>query len=108
MSLLLPEEEYQMKLFQWYLPTVQTWCPNLKFLRDWKYIDFQTDYFADFEKFKVDIYFANTGKIKIDLICSLLQLWTGRSYFTSLGKLCCEKQSKPSPFDKNSRNTHRI
>ena len=35
-------------------------------------IDFQTDNFADFEQFKVGIYFANIGQIKIDPICSLL------------------------------------
>ena len=48
-------------------------------------IDFQTDNFADFEQFKVGIYFANIGQIKIDPICSLLLLWTGHSYFTEFG-----------------------
>ena len=40
-------------------------------LRDWRYIDFQTGYFADFEQFKVDIYFANFGQVRIDSICFL-------------------------------------
>ena len=29
------------------------------------YIDFQTSHFADFEQFKVDIYFANFGQVKL-------------------------------------------
>ena len=50
-----------------------TCCPNLMFLASpWGYIDFQTGYFADFEQFKVDIYFANFGQVRIDSICSLL------------------------------------
>ena len=32
------------------------------------YIDFQTSHFADFEQFKVDIYLANFGPVKIDPI----------------------------------------
>ena len=44
------------------------------------YIDFQTSHFAEFEQFKVDIYFANFGQVKIDPIQYLL--WTGHNYFT--------------------------
>ena len=69
MSSLPPEEEYPMEPFQC-LPAVQIWCFQL--LCDWRYIDFQTGYFADFEQFKVDIYFANFGQVRIDPICSLL------------------------------------
>ena len=36
------------------------------------YRDFPTSHFADFEQFKVDIYFANFGQIKNDSVCSLL------------------------------------
>ena len=36
------------------------------------YIDFQTSHFADFEQFKVDIYFSNFGQVKIDPIQSFL------------------------------------
>ena len=55
---------------------------------------------ADLKQFKVDIYFANFGQVRIDPICFLYWIWTGPSYSTSLGKLCSEKQSKASPFDK--------
>ena len=75
-----------------------TGCSNLKFLSSlWlKYIDFQNGYFANFEQFKIDIYFANFGQVIIGHIFSLLLLWIGHSYFTCLGKLCGEKQSKAS------------
>ena len=33
---------------------------------------FQAGHFADIQQLKVDIYFANIGKIRIDPICSLL------------------------------------
>ena len=36
------------------------------------YIDFQTSHFADFEQFKVDIYFTNLGQVKIHRIWSFL------------------------------------
>ena len=49
------------------------------------YIDFQTSHFAEFEQFKVDIYFANFGQVKIDPIWSFLLLWTDHSYFTKFG-----------------------
>ena len=51
------------------------WCPNLMFLASpWLeiYIDFQTSHFADFEQFKVDIYFANFGQVKIHPLRSFL------------------------------------
>ena len=65
-----------------------TCCPNLMFpasLCDWRYIDFQTGYFADFEQFKVDIYFGNSGQVTIDPIVSFYWLWTGHSYFIGFG-----------------------
>ena len=34
--------------------------------------DFQTSHFADFEQFKVDIYFTNFGQVKIHPIWSFL------------------------------------
>ena len=37
-----------------------------------RYIDFQTIHFADFEQFKVDIYFMNFGQVKIHPIRSFL------------------------------------
>ena len=36
------------------------------------YTDFQTSHFADFELFKVDIYFANFAQVKIDPTWSFL------------------------------------
>ena len=36
------------------------------------YIDFQTSHFAEFEQFKVDIYFTNFGQVKIHSIQSFL------------------------------------
>ena len=36
----------------------------------WLEIDFQIGDFADFEQFKVDVYFANFGEVKTDPICS--------------------------------------
>ena len=98
-----PEAYYPMELFQWYLSGVQIWC--FKLLRDWRYIDFQTSHFADFEQVKVDIYFVNFGQVKIEPILSLLLSLDRSSYFTSLGKACRKKWFKPSPFDKNSRTT---
>ena len=35
-------------------------------------IDFQIGHPADFEQFKVDIYFTNIGQVKIDPIWSIL------------------------------------
>ena len=35
-------------------------------------IDFQTSHFADFEQFKVNIYFTNLGQVKIRPIWSFL------------------------------------
>ena len=46
------------------------------------YIDFQTSHFADFEQFKVDIYFANFGQVKIDPIRFFTTL---DCYFTEFG-----------------------
>ena len=64
----LPSEmEQPMKHFEWDLSAVQIWYFQL--LHDWRYIDFQTGHFADFEQFKVDIHFANFGQVKIDPIC---------------------------------------
>ena len=56
-------------------------------------IDFQTGYFADFEEFKVDIYFAKFGQVRIDP-CSLLLTLDRAVTLLNLDKLCCEKQSK--------------
>ena len=83
MSSLPPEKEYPMEPFQWCLIAVQIWCFQL--LRNWRYKDFQTGHFADFEQFKVDFHFANFGQVRIYAICFLLLLWTGRSYFTEFG-----------------------
>ena len=48
------------------LPAVQIWCFSL--LPDWRYVDFQIGCFADFEQFKVDVYFANFEQVKTDPI----------------------------------------
>ena len=55
-----------MEPFQWCLPAVQIWFFLL--LPDWSYIDFQIGHFADFEEFKVDVYYANFGQVKTDTI----------------------------------------
>ena len=44
-----PEVEYPMEPFKWGLPAAQL-------LNDWRYIDFQTGPFADFQQFG---HFAN-------------------------------------------------
>ena len=77
-------------------------------LRDWRYIDFQTGYFADFEQFKVDNFFANFGQVRIDYLFPFTDFGQVTVILPSLGKFCCKNHSKPSPFDKNSRTTHRI
>ena len=83
-------------------------CPNLIFLASpWLKIDFQTGYFAAFEQFKTDIYFANFWQVRIDSICSLLLTLVRSVILVSLGELCSKKQSKLCPSDKNSRTMHR-
>ena len=98
MTSLPPEAEY---------PMMFTCCPDLMFLPlpDWRYIDFQTGHFAAFERFKFDTHFAYFGKVKIDLIRSLLlALDRSQLYLLRLGKICREKQSESSPFDKKFKN----
>ena len=70
------------------------------------YINFQTDCFPNFEQFKTDSHFAYFQQIEIDHY-SLFLLTVGRSQFflLYLGKtLDCEKQPKPSPFNKKFKN----
>ena len=52
------------------------------------YIDFQTSHFADFEQFKVDIYIANFGQVKIDSIRSFLLTLDRSVILLSLDKTC--------------------
>ena len=84
-------------------------CPNLMFLAspwlEWRYINFQTRHFADFEQFKVDIYFTNFGKVKIHPIWSFLLTLDRSVILLSLGKTCHENRFKPSSLDKNSGTT---
>ena len=85
------------------------WCLNSIFLASlWLEINFQTGHFSDFEQFKAKIYFAKFGQVKIDPIWSVLLTLDRSVILLSLGKTCHEKQFKPSPFDKNSRTTHKI
>ena len=70
MTSLPPEAEYPMEHFQWCLSGSHIWCFWL--LRDWRYTDFQASDFADSEKFKADIYFANFGQVKFLPIWSFL------------------------------------
>ena len=91
MTSLLPEAEYPMELFQC-LTGVQIWCFQL--LCDWRYIDFQTGHFADFQQFKIDIHFANFSQVIIDPICDFLLLWTCHSYFTESGQDILGKTSQ--------------
>ena len=92
MTLLPSEAKYPTEPLQWCLPTVQIWCFWL--LLDWRYIDFQTDHFADFEHFKIDFHFANFGLVKIDPICSLLLTVDRSQLFTNLGKTYHKTQVK--------------
>ena len=105
MTSLPPEAEYPMEPFRWCLPAVQIWCFYL--LHAWRYIDFETGHFTDFEHFKVDIHFANFGQVKIDPICSFL-LTLNRLQLMNLGKTCHNKNPNPALLIRNSRTRHRI
>ena len=87
-----------------------TSCPNVMFVTSlWQKIyRFSNWLFCYFEQFRADIYFANFGQVRTDPIFSLLLTLDRSVILPSLGKLCWENQSKPSPFDKNSRIMHRI
>ena len=64
-----------------------TCCANFQLFCDWKYVDFQTGHYADFELFKVDIHFSKFEQVKIDPICSLLYAdFRHVSYFTEFGQ----------------------
>ena len=106
MTLLLPEEEYPMEPFLWYLPAVQIWCSFL--LLDWRYRDFKLVILLTLSSSKLIFILLILGKSKLSLFA--LFYYCGQAIVTllSLGKTCHEKQSKPSLFDKNSRTTHRI
>ena len=97
MTLLPPEAEYPMELFQWFLPNFSVTG------------DFQIVHFGDFEQFKVDIHLTNFWATEnwpySVLFMDFVQVTV---ILPSLGKTCREKQSKPSPFDKNSRTTFKI
>ena len=72
-----------MEPFEWGLPAVQILCFYI--LHDWRYIDFHTGHFADFEHFKIH-HFTKFKQVTVIL-------W-------SLSKeLGFQKQLKPSPFD---------
>ena len=47
-----------------------TYLMFLVSLHDWKYVDFQTGHFAEFEQFKVDI-LLTFGKSKVPLLVLL-------------------------------------
>ena len=80
------------------LPAADIWCFYL--LHDWRYINFQTDHFANFEQFKIDSHFANFGQVWIDPTRVVLLTLRMSVILMSLSKTGCEKQSKTSPFDK--------
>ena len=87
-----------------------TCCPNLIFLASkWLETEISNWSFCYFEKFKADIHLANFEQVKTVTICFFFTN-CGQVTVTllSLYKTCGGKQSKPSPFDKNSRTTHRI
>ena len=61
-------------------------------------IDISNWSFCYFEQFKADIHFANFGQVKtVPIFFSDYGQVTVT--LLSLGKTCCGKQSKPSPFD---------
>ena len=51
-----------------------TYCPNfdVSSFSVTGDIDFETGHFASFEQFKIDLYFANSGQVKIDPVRSFL------------------------------------
>ena len=51
-------------------------------------IDFQISHFANFEQFKVDIYFANIGKSKLILFGHFYYFGQVAVILLSLGKTC--------------------
>ena len=73
-----------------------------------EYIDFQICYFADFEQFKVDIYFPNFEQVKTDPVCALLLTLDRSQLFHWVWVRHHKKQFKASQFDKNSRTKHRV
>ena len=88
-----------MEPFQWCLPTFKIWC--FKLLCDWRYKDFQTGHFADFEQFKDDNYFVIFEQVKIDSIPSLLLTLDSSQFFTKFGQDMLQKT-------KNSRTMQNI
>ena len=88
-----------------------TCCPNLMILAslDWKCSDFQIDHFATVSSAKLIFIFLTLGKSKLILLIIFLYFGQVTVILLSLGNtLGHEKQSKPTPFDKKSRTTHRI
>ena len=84
MKLVPHEVGYPIEPFECGLPAVLMWCFLL--FHDWRYVDFQTGHFADFEQFKIDNHFANFRQDKTDPTC-LFSLTLGWSVILmSLGK----------------------
>ena len=61
-------------------------CPNLTFLASpWRYVDFQTGHFVDFDQF--DSHIAVFGQVKIYPTCPFVYcLRAGHSSFTEFGQ----------------------
>ena len=78
-----------------------TCCPNSIFVASpWleKY-SFQIGHFAHFEQFKVDIYFANFGQVRIDPICSLLlALYRSQLFYWVWVSYVAKNNPKPLPL----------
>ena len=102
-----PEAEYSMEPFRWCLPAVQIWCFEL--LHAWRYINFQTGHFGDFEQCKVDIHFANFEQVKIDPICSFLLTLNRLQLFCRVwARHATINNPNPLLLTKKSRTRHRI
>ena len=98
---------YPKEPFEWGLPAAQIWCFWL--LHDWRYRDFQTGNFANFEQFTIDSHFSDFGQVKIDPSWLYLLLWAGHSFIEFWARLLAAKNN-PNPLIliKKSRTTHRI
>ena len=92
------------------LSMMLTCCPNLMFLAfPWLEIQrFQIGHFASLRSSKLIFILLSLSKSKLPLFVPFYYCGQVIVTLLSLGKTCREKQSKPSPFDKNSRTTQNI
>ena len=102
MTLLLPEEEYPMEPFLWYLPAVQIWCSFL--LLDWRYRDFKLVILLTLSSSKLIFILITLGKSKLSLfVFSLIvdrsqliySVWVRDAVENNPNPLCLIKIQEP-------------